>query len=244
MPLPPRGRTTAILLIVAALCAVGVAGCGGGDSSTSTATTAESGSGAESTTGGGGESANNGEGSGSNGGGSSTGGGSSGSGGTPSDSGGGSSATESPSSDERSYQFRAPGGDNSIQSFGDEGGGSERSEATTIVTALFKALESGDWTEVCNTYLSASNIEQLKVLSEKSPQVKGKGCAEVLGGLATSGATANSPDAPDGGVVSLRIEGEVAFAIYRGHDGKGYAVPLKLEGGKYKLTALAPTPLN
>jgi hypothetical protein len=217
------------------LCAFGAVGCGGGDDS-STSTTAESGSGAESTTAGGGEGT---KGNGSKG----NGFGSSGTGGN-SGSGGGSEGSESISPHERSYQFRTPGGDNSIQSFGDEGGGSDRSEATAIVTALFKALESGDWTEVCNTYLSASNIEQLKVLSEKSPQVKGKGCAEVLGGLASSGARANSPDAPDGDVVSLRIEGEVAFAIYRGRDGKGYAVPLKLEGGKYKLTALAPTPLN
>jgi hypothetical protein len=235
VPLRPRGWTPAILLTVAALCAFGAVGCGGGDDS-STSTTAESGSGAESTTAGGGEGT---KGNGAKG----NGFGSSGTGGN-SGSGGGSEGSESISPHERSYQFRTPGGDNSIQSFGDEGGGSDRSEATAIVTALFKALESGDWTEVCSTYLSASNIEQLKVLSEKSPQVKGKGCAEVLGSLASSGAPANSPDAPDGDVVSLRIEGEVAFAIYRGRDGKGYAVPLKLEGGKYKLTALAPTPLN
>jgi hypothetical protein len=42
----------------------------------------------------------------------------------------------------------------------------------------------------------------------------------------------------------MRIEGDLAFALYRGMDGKGYALPLKNEGGRWKLTALGPTPLE
>ncbi len=231
-------RTIAILLTVAALCAAVISGCGGGDdSSTSTATTAEAGGQTETTTSGGGESTSPKQGEGGQG------GSESGSGGGSSEAGGGSEITEEPAPHERSYKFRTPGGDNSIQSFGDEGGGSDRSEATEIVTALFKALESGNWNTVCNTYLSKGNLEEIEALAEKSPQVKGKSCSQILGSLNTTPGE-KSPDTPDEGVASLRTEGEVGFAIYRGIDGKGYAVPLKLEGGKWKLTALAPTPLG
>ena len=111
------------------------------------------------------------------------------------------------------------------------------------IAALYRALFSGDWTEVCDTYLSANNVKQIELLAEKSPKLKGKGCADVLAGLNQS-AGPKGPDTPDGGVVSFRTEGDTGFAIYWGIDGKGYAFALKSEGGSWKLTSLAPTPLQ
>jgi hypothetical protein len=223
------------LVLAAAVCAAALAACGGGGDSTTAGTE------------GGAESATQAPGGPSSGGGQES-SGSSGGGGGESSGGGGSSGFESkpgpgPSKGERSYAFRSPGGDNSIQEFGEEGEAADRAEATTTVNALFAAIESGDWGQVCAKYLSATNVEQIKVLAEKAPQVKGKGCADVLGGL-NQVAGGRSPDTPKGGVASMRIEGDTAFAIYRGVDGNGYAVPLKLEGGQWKLTALAPTPLQ
>jgi hypothetical protein len=161
------------------------------------------------------------------------------SGGKPNSSGGG----DPKGRPEPATNFETPGGDNSIQEYGEEGGNDEREEVEAAVNSLFKATSSGNWNEVCGKYLSKSNQEQLEVLSEKVPQAKGKSCAAILGGL-NSHATGNEPSEPVGGVGAVRIEGEVAFAIYRGRDGKGYAIPLKQEGGSWKLTALAPTPLG
>jgi hypothetical protein len=143
----------------------------------------------------------------------------------------------------RADGFRVPGGDNSIQEFGTEQGADERAAAMLPIAALYKALFTSDWNEVCDTYLSANNVQQIKLLSEKSPQIKGKGCAEVLGSLNQSNGV-KGPDTPDGGVVSFRVDGDTGFAIYWGIDGKGYAFPLKSEGGGWKLTSLAPTPLQ
>jgi hypothetical protein len=42
----------------------------------------------------------------------------------------------------------------------------------------------------------------------------------------------------------MRTENEIAFALYIGIDGKNYAFPMTQEGGKWKLTALAPTPMG
>jgi hypothetical protein len=143
---------------------------------------------------------------------------------------------------QRSDGFRVPGGDNSIQEFGEETDDAERAAAMVPIAGLYRALESGDWTAVCSTYLSAGNVEQIKLLAEKSPQLKGKDCATVLGGLNQS--TGKGPDTPDGGIVSFRVEGDTGFAIYWGIDGKGYAIALKSEGGEWKLIALASTPLQ
>ena len=111
------------------------------------------------------------------------------------------------------------------------------------IAALYRALYSGDWNEVCDTYLSANNVKQIELLAEKSPKLKGKGCADVLTGLNQTPGV-KGPDTPDGGIVSFRTEGDTGFAIYWGIDGKGYAFALKSEGGDWKLTSLAPTPLQ
>jgi hypothetical protein len=144
---------------------------------------------------------------------------------------------------ERSDGFVVPGGDNSIQNYGEEQDAEGRAAAMRPIVALYRALEGGDWTEVCSTYLSAPNLKQIELLAEKSNQIKGRSCAEILGGLNQS-VGRKGPDTPDGEIVSFRVEDDTGFAIWWGIDGKGYAMPLKSEGGAWKLTALAPTPLT
>jgi hypothetical protein len=223
------------ILLLAFACAATLAACGGDDESTTGAPAAETTAQAPGGTGGqdgGGEAGSNGNG-----------GGEGSQNGSGSQNGGSSGQGSAPVEGERSAAFRTPGGDNSIQEFGEEGDSSDRSEATAGIDALYRAIASGNWAEVCAKYLSAKNLEQIELLAEKAPQIKGKSCAEILGGL-NQLAGAESPDKPDGGVAALRIEGDTAFAIWRGRDGKGYALPLTLENGEWKLTALAPTPLN
>jgi hypothetical protein len=255
------------LALVAASCAAVLAACGGGDDSTSS--TATEATGAESTAEAGGSSnqaggaggKQNGGGKDGSGGGSSSGSGggngngsSSGSGGDGSSgvSGGGSfhfsgEPTQhehpAPVEGERADGFRVAGGDNSIQEYGEEQGADERAAAMAPIAALYRAFFSGDWNEVCDTYLSASNVKQIELFAQQSPKLQGKSCVDVLSGLNQS-AGVRGPDTPDGGIVSFRTEGDTGFAIYWGIDGKGYAFPLKSEGGSWKLTSLAPTPLQ
>ena len=257
------------LVLAAALCAAVLAACGGGDDSTSS--TAAEATGAESTVEAGGSSnqaggagAEQAGGKDGNGGGSSSGSGDgngNGNGnGSSGGSGGGSSGVSgaagfhfsgepvkhdhpAPEEGSRSDGFRVPGGDNSIQEYGEEQDAGERAAAMAPIAALYRALFSGDWNEVCDTYLSATNVKQIELLAEKSPKLKGKRCADVLSGLNQSPGV-KGPDTPDGGIVAFRTEGDTGFAIYWGIDGKGYAFALKSEGGNWKLTSLAPTPLQ
>lgn len=262
------GVRTFLALLTAAICAFVLVACGGDDDSGTTAGTTDGASAqapANQAPNGDGNGKSDGKGDGSGGGndggggedggnGSASGGNGSASGGNggdaPSGDAGLGGASGGPSKDpvpslkgERSYSFSHVGGDNSIQEYGDEAGGGERAEATEAVLALFRAMESGDWSEVCAKYLSAANLEQLKLLSEKSKDAQGKGCAELIGGF-TQNIPGRTPDSPKDSIASMRVEDGVGFAIYRGIDDKGYAIPMKLEGGVWKLTALAPTPLE
>lgn len=226
-------RTLALALTCALLAALSLSACGGDDDSTSASSTAateaetvesgaESGSG-ETTDQGSSEGSSDDEGSGS--------GDKGGVGGTGLD------------SSERSSKFVVPGGDNSIQEFGDEGDAAERAAALKAIEAVGKAGKSGDWNEVCGKYLAKKNLEQFQVIAAKIPKFQGKSCNEILHGL-NPGRNIEDPTTPKNGVASIRADGENAFAIYTGVDGNAYAFPFLYEGDELKLTALAPTPLG
>lgn len=140
-----------------------------------------------------------------------------------------------------SASFKVPGGDNGIQEFGKEVAGSDLRQADEAVAALFRAVKSGDWSEVCGRYLSRKNVEAFKEIAEMSPHIKGASCAAVLGSFNSTG---EKPSAPKNGLGALRVEGDLGFGLYRGIDGEGYAIPTKKEDGRWKLNAPRPTPLE
>jgi hypothetical protein len=234
------GPRTLSTLLACLGCGLLLAACGGGGNDESTAGSTAGESGSQASTGEAGGAGNQGSG-GAGGSEKGTGAGKGSAQGGENGSGSGENGSGS-GSVERSTAFKTKGGDNSIQEYGEEGPASDRSRANQAIQALYDAYRTGNWGEICNKYLSESNLKEIKLLSEKSPQIKGSTCADVLGGLNQTNQKA--PDTPASSVAAVRIEGDTAFALYRGIDGKGYAIPLKLEGGTWKLTALAPTPLE
>jgi hypothetical protein len=219
-------------VLVALACMLALSACGGGSSpSTSqpatTPTTTGSGTG-EST----GSEAK--QGGGSNGG---------SNGGSTNQGSGSGSGGEGGSSGERSAGFRTPGGDNSIQEFGEEEGAEERAKATKTISTFYAAERGREWAKVC-AVLSAKNVEQLELFAKRIPKVKARTCAGVIALLNASAPGGRPPETMKGGVVALRREGDTAFALYHGIDGKDYAFPLKLEGGQWKMTSLGATLLS
>lgn len=215
----------AVTLTAAALLAAALVACGGGDSTDSTATsTAATTAPAKPAGNAGGDSSAKLKKDGS--------GGSSDS----SNSGGGST-----SSDEGSASFRTPGGDNSIQDFGDEADSSEREEASAALTAFLDARAKGDYAAQCDNLAKAAT-EPLEELAARSPKVKSKGCAGTLEAL-TAGAPASTRVSPmtAAGVAALRIEGDRGFALFHGSKGSDYFVPMAKEGGQWKVGAIGPS---
>jgi hypothetical protein len=142
-----------------------------------------------------------------------------------------------------SGQFRSKGGDNSIQEFGEEGGESELQEAAEAVHGFLVAEAREEWDKACS-YLAKSNVEQLEQLGSQSPQLRNAGCASILAAL-----TQPLPAAAELGITtvdagSLRHEGEQGFLIYYGDGHAKYSMPLREEGGTWKVAALSGTALG
>lgn len=176
-----------------------------------------------------------------------------GSGGEASDAGSGSADSSSSSakvepeplrvSGGGSEQFREPGGDNSIQEFGEESDESELEEAAAALHGFYVARAEEKWAEAC-TYLSTSTVQQFETLASRSDQLKGKSCAGILEGFtpALPASVRRETTLVDAG--SLRHEGEQAFLIYSGEGGSVFAIPMDQEDGQWKVAALAGTPLS
>lgn len=137
-----------------------------------------------------------------------------------------------------SEQFRSKGGDNSIQEFGEEGDGSELEEAAETVHSFFVARATGDWKSACG-YLSKAMSEQLEQLATSSTELANKDCASFLQAFTGELSAAEWRELTTIDAGSLRNEGEQAFLIYYGPDKAVYAMPLKVEGGEFKVGALS-----
>jgi hypothetical protein len=140
-------------------------------------------------------------------------------------------------------QFRTKGGDNSIQEFGEESGGSELEEAAEAVHSFFVARATGDWESACG-YLSKAMTEQLEQLAASSTSLKDKSCAPFLQAFTGKLSASAWQEATTVDAGSLRQEGEQAFLIYYGPEKTVYAMPLVVEDGSFKVGALSGSALN
>ncbi len=231
-------KTLTVVALVALLIAVGLAACGGGDSSSSTTTEAsqaqtETKSRPEASKQ---DTAKSDEGkSGSGGEGQAAGSSPSASDFTPKphhDSGGGSAS------------YKTKGGDNSVQEFGEEAGSSEFTAAAAALHNFLDARAEGNWAATCN-YVSKTITESLEKLAAQAKQLKDKSCAALLKALTNPAAkSALKVEAEQANVRSLRTEGERAFVLYTGPHGAILTMSMANEGGDWKVSSLAGTPLN
>lgn len=142
-----------------------------------------------------------------------------------------------------SAQYRIKGGDNSIQDFGEESGESELEEAAASLHDFLVARAEGDWPTACS-HLTKTVAQQLQQLASQSGKLSGAGCAKVLAALTPPLPAKVQKESTIVDAGSLRNEGERAFLIYRGAEGKVYAIPMGQEAGAWKVGALAATPLS
>ncbi len=136
--------------------------------------------------------------------------------------------------------FRAPSGDNSIPDYGSEAPPSERERAATALAAFLRARANGEWAAAC-TYLAATTRTQFERLLG-GPKAKAGGCARVLAELSKSTAAHAETLTLTAGVAALRIKGASAFALFHGPKGSKYVMPMRSEGGAWKMSQLEPLP--
>lgn len=217
-----------LALALFALLVAGLAACGGSGDSGSTQSTATASSPSTSTTpSSDGSGANEKQAGGEKGG---SGGDSGGSAGGNSTSGGG--------SDEASAEFRTPGGDNSIQDYGQEADSAELAEAEEAIVAYLDARASSNWEESCE-YLAKMAREPIEKLAESSPQLKGKKCGAVIAALSGRLPKAALASPVVEGIAAVRFRGDRGFALFHGPKGTDFFISLVREDGQWKVGSLA-----
>lgn len=140
-----------------------------------------------------------------------------------------------------SEQFRVKGGDNSIQTWGEESDEAQLEAAAEAVHGFFVARANEEWAAACE-YLGQSLLEQLR---EYTPEQQVPDCADLLKSLTRHPLPASvrrEATIVDAG--SLRIGEDNSFLIYRGAGQTVYAMPLVEEDDAWKLTLLASTPIG
>jgi major membrane immunogen (membrane-anchored lipoprotein) len=136
-----------------------------------------------------------------------------------------------------SAQFRTKGGDNSVQDFGEESE-SELQEVAEIVHGFYSARAEERWDAACS-YLAKSNLEQLVKLVSQSPEQTGAGCSEALQAFTQPLPAALEREITTVDAGSFRREGEQGFLIYYGPERTVYSMPMREEGGTWKVAALS-----
>jgi hypothetical protein len=212
-----------LTLAIVALLALGLAACGGDDStgSTSASTTgadsnATTGGDSSSTTGADSNATTGGE--------------------KKTDSGSSSGSGTEPGS----AGFIVPGGDNSIQEFGEEADSSELEAAEEALAGYLDARATENWAKSCS-YLSEEALAPLKQLTEASPQLKDADCAEILEKLLASTPQSEAASPLTDGLAALRVEGDRGFALFHGAKGADYFVLMSKQGDDWAVGALLPS---
>jgi hypothetical protein len=142
-----------------------------------------------------------------------------------------------------SQQFRVKGGDNSVQEFGAEADTSELDAAATALHNFLDARAEANWAAACE-YMSKGMIESIEKLGAKAEQTD-TSCGGILAAVTNPAARDQlKAEAEQADVGSLRIEDGNAFVIYTGPEGVVFAMPMVNEGGAWKVTGLAATPLS
>jgi hypothetical protein len=141
--------------------------------------------------------------------------------------------------------FLIPGGDNLVQTFGEEASAAEREEASRVIHAWMKARVAEDWMTDCK-YLSRSYIKDLLWDVGGVTEGRVKTCPGALKyfGDAASGTSGNTLTGP---IDSLRVKAPdetetewEAFAQWHGPKGMDWVLPLEREEWTWKVGNASP----
>jgi hypothetical protein len=136
----------------------------------------------------------------------------------------------------RAAPFVIAEADNSVPTFGSEAGAGERTEAEATLRAYLRARAREDWSGACRL-LAKGVREGYEKLAASSSKGAKPSCAEVLPALSKG---ADLSDPLSGHLLSLRVHGQNAFALFYGPGHQRYMVPMNREAGQWRPTQAAP----
>lgn len=129
-------------------------------------------------------------------------------------------------------------GEQSVEKFGAEAGGSDRQQILAAEQAYLSALGDEDFATAC-AYLASQT--QASVRQFVAPQLKAKGCAGILSKVLAPSAFAIARQQANGEITKVRIEADQAFVIFRAPGAKLYVFTMVEEDGEWKATTVTPS---
>ena len=138
----------------------------------------------------------------------------------------------------------ARGGDNSIQEYGVEAPSDDRVQASRIFQAYLNARLDGNWALACS-YLSESMKAQLAQFGGQAQREGGRApdCTQVMRAFTQGVPKEALRNAAQINVLSMRVENDQAFLLYRDGDDLPSSVPMNEEGDAWKVSAIAGSAL-
>jgi hypothetical protein len=140
-----------------------------------------------------------------------------------------------------SGQFREPGRDNTVESYGREGTRAELRQAAEEVHAYLVAQLEKEWSEACS-HLSESLRSKLEEPLPTKP--KGESCAKALRAIVVSLPHEQPREATEVDAGSLRIKGNFGFLFFNAATASPHKLLVFKEGGVWKPDGLLPTPVH
>jgi hypothetical protein len=136
----------------------------------------------------------------------------------------------------------AKGGDNSIQEFGVEAPSAERVQASRVLQAYLDARLAGNYALACS-YLSGPMKAQLGQFGAGARGQAPPDCTQAMRAFTEGVPKAALRNAAEIRVLSMRVEDEQAFLLYKDGEDLPSAVPMNEEGGAWKVAAIAGSAL-
>jgi hypothetical protein len=141
-----------------------------------------------------------------------------------------------------SAQFKAKGGDNSIQESGSEASSAQLAQAAADLHGYLDARAGGAWRAACShmTSTATASFSQLATGGQGAAQ----SCPKLLANLFAGMPAYAKRDTTIADVGALRVKGDSAYLLFHGAHSADYFMPMAREDGRWKVAAVAASALG
>lgn len=143
----------------------------------------------------------------------------------------------SESAPSKSAEEPSRGGEASIEDFGSEAAGAERSEVLSAFHGYLDAVAEKDYGAACS-HLSADVRRSLEAIAPES--VKAKGCEGILPEVAAPNASQGALQQSSGEVTKVRVEGDQGFVVFKAPGANRYQMTMTREDGEWRVAIASP----
>ena len=134
----------------------------------------------------------------------------------------------------------AESGEESVERFGSEAEGTEKSEVLAAEQGYLSAVAGGDFGAAC-AFVPKGAAHSLEAMA--GPGGAGRGCREILPQVLSKTEPKIAEQQLDGNIVKVRVQGTRALVIFHAPGARLYVFPMGREGGAWKVGTLTATVL-